>query len=159
MGRPKNLLLFGPSGVGKIQLALGISLSLIALDRSARFFSATTLIKQLQHAKGYGYVRKDETEASLLFERGWTATNASLCLWTTEQSTRSTARATAGSGQCVLRPDRAMPSIGSSSCPLGSGDGRQARAVPIGYWHAARGLSANRAGRPLSVRFQEKCRG
>ncbi|WP_457767916.1 IS21-like element helper ATPase IstB [Cyanobium sp. ULC084] len=95
--RAENLLLFGPSGVGKTHLAAGICRNLIALDRPARFFSATTLVQELQRAKadyalaraltkldryallviddnrfaeakGYGYVRKDEAETSVLFE-------------------------------------------------------------------------------------------
>jgi DNA replication protein DnaC len=97
LDRAENLLLFGPSGVGKTHLAAGICRSLIALDRTARFFSATTLVQELQRAKadyalakalnrldryallviddnrfaeakGYGYVRKDEAETSVLFE-------------------------------------------------------------------------------------------
>ena len=43
--RAENLLLFGPSGVGKTHLAAGICRSLIELDRSARFFTATTLVQ------------------------------------------------------------------------------------------------------------------
>jgi len=87
--RCENLLLFGPSGVGKTHLASGISRSLICLDRSVRFFSGTTLVQQLQRAKAdyslakaltkldryaplviddIGYVRKDEAETSVLFE-------------------------------------------------------------------------------------------
>ena len=83
--------------MGKTHLAAGICRSLIALDRSARFYSATTLVQELQRAKadyalakalnrldrfallviddnrcaeakGYGYVRKDEAETSVLFE-------------------------------------------------------------------------------------------
>ena len=49
--RAENLLLFGPSGVSKTHLAAGICRSLIALDRSARFFSGTTLVQELQRAK------------------------------------------------------------------------------------------------------------
>jgi len=49
--RAENLLLFGPSGVGKTHLAAGICRSLIGLDRSARFYSATTLMQELQRAK------------------------------------------------------------------------------------------------------------
>ena len=87
--RAENLLLFGPSGVGKTHLAAGICRSLIALDRPARFFSGTTLVQELQRAKAdyalakalnkldryallviddIGYVRKDEAETSVLFE-------------------------------------------------------------------------------------------
>jgi DNA replication protein DnaC len=87
--RAENLLLFGPSGVGKTHLAAGICRSLIALARSARFFSGTTLVQELQRAKAdyalakalnkldryallviddIGYVRKDEAETSVLFE-------------------------------------------------------------------------------------------
>ena len=89
LDRAENLLLFGPSGVGKTHLAAGICRSLIALDRSARFFSGTTLVQELQRAKAdyalakalnkldryallviddIGYVRKDEAETSVLFE-------------------------------------------------------------------------------------------
>jgi len=89
LDRAENLLPFGPSGVGKTHLAAGISRSLIALDRSARFFSATTLVQELQRAKAdyalakalnrldrfallviddISYVRKDEAETSVLFE-------------------------------------------------------------------------------------------
>jgi DNA replication protein DnaC len=87
--RAEILLLFGPSGVGQTHLAGGISRSLIALDRSARFFSATTLVQALQRAKAanalakalnrldrfallviddISYVRRDEAETSVLFE-------------------------------------------------------------------------------------------
>ncbi len=89
LDRAENLLLFGPSGVGKTHLAAGICRSLIGLDRSARFFTATTLVQELQRAKAefglaralnkldryallviddIGYVRKDEAETSVLFE-------------------------------------------------------------------------------------------
>ena len=75
--------------MGKTHLAAGICRSLIALDRSARFYSATTLVQELQRAKAdyalakalsrlnryallviddIGYVRKDEAETSVLFE-------------------------------------------------------------------------------------------
>jgi len=37
--------------VGKTHLAAGICRSLIGLDRSARFFTATTLVQELQRAK------------------------------------------------------------------------------------------------------------
>lgn len=89
LDRAENLLLFGPSGVGKTHLASGICRSLIALDRSARFFTGTALVQHLQQAKAdyalakalnkldryallviddIGYVRKDEAETSVLFE-------------------------------------------------------------------------------------------
>jgi DNA replication protein DnaC len=89
LDRAENLLLFGPSGVGKTHLAAGICRSLIGLDRSARFYSATTLVQELQRAKAdyalakalnrldryallviddIGYVRKDDAETSVLFE-------------------------------------------------------------------------------------------
>jgi DNA replication protein DnaC len=89
LDRAKNLLLIGPSGVGKTHLAAGICRSLIGLDRSARFYTATTLVQELQRAKAefalakalnrldrfallviddIGYVRKDEAETSVLFE-------------------------------------------------------------------------------------------
>jgi DNA replication protein DnaC len=89
LDRAENLLLFAPSGVGKTHLVTGICRSLIGLDRSARFFSATTLVQELQLAKAdyslakalyrldcfallviddIGYVRKDEAETSVLFE-------------------------------------------------------------------------------------------
>ncbi len=75
--------------MGKTHLAAGICRSLIALDRTARFFSATTLVQELQRAEAdyalakaltrldrfallviddIGYVRKDEAETSVLFE-------------------------------------------------------------------------------------------
>jgi len=88
VNRAENLLLFGPSGAGKTQLAAGICRSLITLDHSARFFSGTTLLQELQRAKAdyaltkslnkhklcpagdrlHWHVRKDEAETSVLFE-------------------------------------------------------------------------------------------
>ena len=89
LDRAEHLLLFGPSGVGKTHLAAGICRSLIGLDRSARFYTAATLVQELQRAKAdyalakalnrldryallvvddIGYVHKDEAETSVLFE-------------------------------------------------------------------------------------------
>lgn len=87
--RSENVLLFGPSGLGKTHLASGICRRLVALDRSARFFWGTTLVQRLQQAMAdytlakalnrldryallviddNGYVRKYEAETSVLFE-------------------------------------------------------------------------------------------
>ena len=41
----ENLLLFSPSGVRKTHRAAGICRSLMAMDRSGRFFTATTLVQ------------------------------------------------------------------------------------------------------------------
>ncbi len=87
--RGENLLLFGPSGVGKTHLASGVSRSLIELGIRVKFTCATILVQQLQQAKAdlqlphllakldkyellviddLGYVKKSEAETSVLFE-------------------------------------------------------------------------------------------
>ncbi|HEY9695717.1 MAG TPA: IS21-like element helper ATPase IstB [Trichocoleus sp.] len=85
----ENLILLGPSGVGKTHLGSAVARSAIELGKRAKFFSATTLVQQLQYAKlqlqlptllskldrfdllivdDLGYVRKSEAETSVLFE-------------------------------------------------------------------------------------------
>jgi DNA replication protein DnaC len=87
--RAENLLIFGPSGVGKTHLAAALSRCAIELGQRVKFFSATALVQLLQHAKlnlylpaslskldrydllvidDLGYVKKTETETSVLFE-------------------------------------------------------------------------------------------
>ncbi|WP_304608031.1 IS21-like element helper ATPase IstB [Leptolyngbya ohadii] len=87
--RAENLVLLGPSGVGKTHLAAAVGRSAIELGKRVKFFSATTLVQQLQYAKlqlqlptllakldrfdllivdDLGYVRKSEAETSVLFE-------------------------------------------------------------------------------------------
>ncbi len=87
--RSENLLLFGPSGVGKTHLAISMGQAMIAQGKRVRFFSAITLVQQLQAAKqqlqlpatlikldrfelliidDIGYVKKSDDETSVLFE-------------------------------------------------------------------------------------------
>lgn len=84
-----NLIIFGPSGVGKTHLAAAIGQSLIGLGIRALFLSTTALVQKLQEARqlyklpealsklaripllildDIGYVKKDEQETSVLFE-------------------------------------------------------------------------------------------
>ena len=84
-----NLLVFGPSGVGKTHLAAAIGRSLIELGARVKFFGATALVQHLQGAKAdlqlqsallkldkydllilddLSYVKKSEAETSVLFE-------------------------------------------------------------------------------------------
>ena len=46
-----NVLLIGPSGVGKSHIAAALALRLIEQGIRARFFSATELVQHLQQAK------------------------------------------------------------------------------------------------------------
>ena len=85
----ENLLLFGPSGVGKTHLAIAITMAMVQQDQPCRFFPATTLVQLLQKAKAsyelpamlqrldryallviddISYVRRSELETSVLFE-------------------------------------------------------------------------------------------
>ena len=84
-----NLMLFGPSGVGKSHLAAAIAYRMIEQGIRCCFFKATTLVQSLQKAKedyrlpdaiaklgripllildDIGYVKKDDAETSVLFE-------------------------------------------------------------------------------------------
>lgn len=84
-----NLLLFGPSGVGKTHLAAAIGYQLIEKGKRIKFLTALTLVQQLQVAKrelklqetlfkwdkydliildDLGYVKKNDAETSVLFE-------------------------------------------------------------------------------------------
>lgn len=87
--RAENLLLFGPSGVGKTHLAAAISHGLIEQSVRVRHFTTTALVQQMQTARdelqleGFlakldkyavivlddlGYVKKTEAETHVLFE-------------------------------------------------------------------------------------------
>lgn len=85
----RNLLVFGPSGVGKSHLAAAIGHALIDQGLRVRYTAASTLVQELQTAKhdlrladalakldkyrlliidDIGYVKRSEAETSVLFE-------------------------------------------------------------------------------------------
>lgn len=85
----ENLLLFGPSGVGKTHLASAIGHSQINLEKRVYFISTMAMVQQLERAKkehilpealtrldkfdllildDIGYVKKTDSETSVLFE-------------------------------------------------------------------------------------------
>ena len=85
----RNLMIFGPSGVGKTHIASAIGHRLIEKGARVFFTPATTLVQKLQQARrdyklneylnklarfhvlildDIGYVKKDEAETSVLFE-------------------------------------------------------------------------------------------
>jgi DNA replication protein DnaC len=69
----ENLLLFGPSSVGKTHLSIAITMA--AQDQPCRFLPATTLVQLLQKLDRYALlviddiscVRRSELESALLF--------------------------------------------------------------------------------------------
>lgn len=84
-----NCLVFGPSGVGKTHLSVGLARAMLEAGRRVKFFNALALVQQLQHDKqqlllhsrlqkldrfdllvldDLGYVQKSEAETSVLFE-------------------------------------------------------------------------------------------
>ena len=87
--RSRNVLLFGPSGVGKTHLAAAIGYGLIEQGVRVRYVATTALVQQLQLAReqlrledalhkldryrtlildDFGYVKKTEQETHVLFE-------------------------------------------------------------------------------------------
>jgi DNA replication protein DnaC len=85
----ENLVLLGPSGVGKTHLAAAIGVSLVEQGFRVLFTKTTSLVQKLQASKGtyqlpeaiaklsrydllilddIGYAKKDELETSVLFE-------------------------------------------------------------------------------------------
>ena len=85
----RNLLVFGPSGIGKTHLSGGIGEKLVEAGYRVLFTKTTELVQELQAAKkelmlssaiaklnkydclildDFGYVKKDEAETSVLFE-------------------------------------------------------------------------------------------
>jgi DNA replication protein DnaC len=84
-----NIILFGPSGVGKTHLAAAIGYRQIEIGTKVKFIQTSFLVQQLQQAKvqlrlkdmlikldripliildDIGYVKKDEYETNVLFE-------------------------------------------------------------------------------------------
>ena len=89
IGRAGNVLLFGPSGVGKSHIATALASHLIEQAVRVKWFSATALVQSLQQAKrdldlmaamtrldkyqvlivdDIGYVKKTDAETQVLFE-------------------------------------------------------------------------------------------
>ena len=89
LDKAMNCLLFGPSGVGKTHLSVGLARAMLEAGRRVKFFNALALVQQLQHDKqqlllpsrlkkldrfdllildDLGYVQKSEAETSVLFE-------------------------------------------------------------------------------------------
>jgi DNA replication protein DnaC len=87
--KANNMLLFGPSGVGKSHLAAAVGHALIEQGLRVRYEAASALVQQLQTAKqelrladalgkldkyrlliidDIGYVKRSEAETSMLFE-------------------------------------------------------------------------------------------
>lgn len=87
--KAENIIIFGPSGVGKTHIAAAIADNLVAQGVRPLFISTTTLVQQLQLARSayklaeainklarfpllilddIGYAKKDEAETNVLFE-------------------------------------------------------------------------------------------
>lgn len=87
--KASNIIIFGPSGVGKTHLAAAIGYRQIELGTRVKFLSTSHIVQTLQQAKGqlrlndlllkldripllilddFGYIKKDEHETSVLFE-------------------------------------------------------------------------------------------
>jgi DNA replication protein DnaC len=87
--KANNLIIFGPSGVGKTHIASAVGYRQIELGTKVKFYQTSHLVQLLQQAKvqlrlkdllvkldkipllildDIGYIRKDEHETSVLFE-------------------------------------------------------------------------------------------
>lgn len=87
--KAENIIIFGPSGVGKTHIAAAIADNIITQGIRSLFISTTTLVQQLQLARSayklpeainklsripllvlddIGYAKKDEAETNVLFE-------------------------------------------------------------------------------------------